>query len=49
MQSELNRIEILRKPAKYFWRKLARLTAGPLVNDVKSIMTNYGTKFPLTT
>ena len=44
---ELNRIEILWKQAKYFWRKFVRLTAGALVDEVNSLMTNYGTEFTI--
>jgi transposase len=44
---ELNRIEILWKQAKYFWRKFARLTAGVLVDEVNSLMMNYGTEFTI--
>lgn len=40
---ELNRIEILWTKAKYFWRKFAPQTAGALVDEVNSPMTNYGT------
>lgn len=44
---ELNRIEILWKQAKYFWRKFVRLTAGALVDEVHSIMTSYGKEFTI--
>jgi transposase len=44
---ELNRIEILWKQPKYFWRKFVRLTAGALVDEVNSLMTNYGTEFTI--
>jgi transposase len=44
---ELNRIEILWKQAKYFWRKFVRLTAGALVDEVQSLMANYGTEFTI--
>jgi transposase len=44
---ELNRIEILWKQAKYFWRKFVRLTAGALVDEVNSLMANYGTEFTI--
>ncbi|WP_374762251.1 transposase [Massilia scottii] len=44
---ELNRIEILWKQAKYFWRKFVRHTAGALVDEVNSIMTSYGTEFTI--
>jgi DDE superfamily endonuclease len=45
--AELNHIEILWKQAKYFWRKFVRLTAGALVDEVHSLMTNYGTEFTI--
>lgn len=44
---ELNRIEILWKQAKYFWRKFTRLTDSALVDEVNSLMTNYGTEFTI--
>ena len=44
---ELNRIEILWKQAKYFWRKFVRLTGDDLIEEVRSIMKNYGTKFTI--
>lgn len=44
---ELNRIEILWKQAKYFWRKFVRITAGALVDEVNSLMANYETEFTI--
>lgn len=44
---ELNRIEILWKQAKYFWRRFTRLTASALVDEVTSLMTNYGKEFTI--
>ncbi len=44
---ELNRIEVLWKQAKYFWRKFLNLTADCLVDEVRSIMENYGKKFTI--
>ena len=44
---EQNRIEILWKQAKYFWRRFTRLTADALVDEVTSLMTNYGTEFTI--
>ena len=44
---ELKRIKILWEQAKYFWRKFVRPTAGALVDEVNSIMTNYGTEFTI--
>ena len=43
----LNRIEILWKRAKYFWRKFTRLTGDELIDKVHSIMKNYGKKFTI--
>lgn len=42
---ELNRIEILWKQAKYFWRKFLHLTGDSLREEVRSIMENYGKAF----
>ncbi|WP_370663136.1 transposase [Massilia antarctica] len=44
---ELNRIEILWKQAKYFWRKFVRLTGSALLDEVNSIMASYGTEFTI--
>jgi transposase len=44
---ELNAIEILWKQAKYFWREFKRLTAEALVDEVSSIMKNYGKEFTI--
>lgn len=44
---ELNRIEILWKQAKHFWRKFVHLTKDSLLNEVHSIMENYGKTFTI--
>ncbi len=44
---ELNRIEILWKQAKYFWRKFAHITKNNLFDEIHSIMNNYGDKFTI--
>ena len=44
---ELNRIEILWKQAKYFWRKFLHLTGDNLRDEVRSIMENYGKAFTI--
>jgi transposase len=42
---ELNRIEILWKQAKYFWRSFRYLKGDSLRDEVRSIMENYGHAF----
>jgi transposase len=42
---ELNRIEILWKQAKYFWRRFVSLKGMDLLNEVKSIMNRFGPEF----
>lgn len=42
---ELNRIEILWKQAKYFWRRFLHLTGDSLREEVRSILENYGKAF----
>jgi transposase len=44
---ELNRIEILWKQAKHFWRKFMYLTKDSLLNEVRSIMENYRKAFTI--
>ncbi|WP_420799690.1 transposase [Noviherbaspirillum saxi] len=44
---ELNRIEILWKQAKYFWRRFLYLAGDGLRNEVHSIMENYGKAFTI--
>jgi transposase len=42
---ELNRIEILWKQAKYFWRRFRYLVGDNLRDEVRFIMENYGKAF----
>jgi transposase len=42
---ELNRIEILWKQAKYFWRRFVSLKGMDLLNEVKSVMNRFGPEF----
>ncbi len=42
---ELNRIEILWKQAKYFWRSLRYLVGDSLGDEVRYIMKNYRKAF----
>lgn len=42
---ELNRIEILWKQAKYFWRSFRYWADDSLQDEVRSIMENYGKAF----
>ncbi len=44
---ELNRIEILWKQAKHFWRKFIYLAKDSLLKEVRSIMENYGKAFTI--
>ena len=44
---ELNRIEILWKQAKYFWRRFCSLKDDELLNEVNSILNAFGTKFTI--
>lgn len=44
---ELNRIEILWKQAKYFWRRFLYLMGDDLRDEVRSIMENYGKAFTI--
>jgi hypothetical protein len=41
---ELNKIEILWKQAKYFWRRFCSLQRDKLLNEVNSILNGFGTK-----
>jgi transposase len=42
---ELNRIEILWKHAKYFWRRFVSLKGGELLDEIQSLMKGFGTAF----
>lgn len=44
---ELNRIEILWKNAKYFWRRYVALNGADLVDEIMSLMKNFGTEFTI--
>lgn len=44
---ELNRIEILWKQAKYFWRSFVGLKGKALLDEVESLMKNFGTAFTI--
>jgi hypothetical protein len=44
---ELNRIEILWKQAKYFWRRFVSLKGQELVAEVHSLMDGFGSKFTI--
>jgi transposase len=44
---ELNRIEILWKQAKYFWRRFVSLKGGELLNEIESLMKGFGTAFTI--
>ena len=44
---ELNRIEILWKQAKYFWRRFTGLKGRELLSEVESLMKGFGTAFTI--
>lgn len=44
---ELNRIEILWKQAKHFWRRPIGLTGAALREEVESLMRGFGTRFTI--
>lgn len=44
---ELNRIEILWKQAKYFWRRFVSLKGTDLLNEIQSLMKGFGTEFTI--
>ena len=44
---ELNRIEILWKQAKYYWRRFCSLQGDELLNEVNSIFDAFGTDFTI--
>jgi transposase len=44
---ELNRIEILWKQAKYFWRRFVSLKGADLRNEIQSLMKGFGTEFTI--
>ncbi len=44
---ELNRIEVLWKQAKYFWRRFVYVTGEELPQEVRSIMEKFGNTFAI--
>jgi transposase len=44
---ELNRIEILWKHAKYFWRRFVAVNGADLLNEIQSLMKGFGTEFTI--
>ncbi|WP_020652331.1 transposase, partial [Massilia niastensis] len=42
---ELNRIEILWKHAKYFWRRFVAMNGTALLDEIRSLMQGFGTEF----
>ena len=44
---ELNRIDILWKQAKYFWRRFAGLKGSELLSEVESLMKGFGNAFTI--
>jgi transposase len=42
---ELNRIEILWKHAKYFWRRFASVNGADLLAEIQSLMKGFGSEF----
>ena len=44
---ELNRIEILWKHAKHFWRRFAAKNGTDLFDEIQSLMRDFGSKFTI--
>lgn len=44
---ELNRIEILWKQAKYFWRRFTSLKGKDLLDEIESLMKGFGNEFTI--
>jgi len=44
---ELNRIEILWKHAKHFWRRFAAKNGTDLLDEIQSLMRDFGSKFTI--
>lgn len=42
---ELNKIEVLRKQAKYFQQRFYSLQGDELLNEANSVVDTFGTKF----
>ncbi|WP_296949834.1 transposase [uncultured Massilia sp.] len=44
---ELNRIEILWKHAKHFWRRIVATNGADLLDKIQSLMSGFGSKFTI--
>jgi transposase len=44
---ELNRIEILWKHTKYFWRRFASINGAALLEEIQTLMIGFGSKFTI--
>ena len=44
---ELNRIEILWKHAKHFWRRFVAKNGADLVDEIQALMRGFGSKFTI--
>jgi transposase len=44
---ELNRIEILWKHAKHFWRRFVAKNGADLLDEVQSLMSGFGSRFTI--
>lgn len=44
---ELNRIEILWKQAKYFWRRFASVNGTDLLVEIQSLVKDFGSKLTI--
>jgi len=44
---ELNRIEILWKHAKHFWRRFVAKNGADLLDEIQSLMNGFGSKFTI--
>jgi transposase len=44
---EPNRIEILWKHAKYFWRRFAAVNGADLLAEIQSLMKGFGSEFTI--
>jgi len=44
---ELNRIEILWKHAKHFWRRFVARNGADLLDEIRSLMSGFGSKFTI--
>jgi hypothetical protein len=41
----LNRIEIVSKHAKYFWRRFVAMNGAALLDEIRSLIKGFGTEF----